>query len=53
MDIFYVVKETQAKFWYLLCKDYGHCVIQHTLSKQEGVQVGVDVQFMENGQHSH
>lgn len=48
-----MVKEAQAKFWYLLCKDYGNCIIQHTLPKQECVQVGVDMQFMENGQHRH
>lgn len=46
-------KGTQVKFWYLLGEDDGHCIIQHALPKQECVQVWVDVQFMEDGQHRH
>lgn len=48
-----MVKKTEAKFWYLLCEDNGHCIIQYALPEQECVQVRVDMQFMENGQHCH
>ena len=48
-----MVKGMQRKIWYLLCEDNGHRIVQHTLPKQQCVQVGVHMEFMENGQYRH
>lgn len=38
---------------YLLCEDNGDSIVEDTLSKQQGVQIGIHMQFMENSQHRY
>lgn len=37
---------------HILEEDDGHGVVQNTLTKDEGVQLGVDVEGVEDGEHS-
>lgn len=34
-------------------QDHGHCIVEHTLSKEQSVQIHVYLQLVEDGQDRH